>query len=132
MRLWKCWNPKCADKQGIPGHDFTSEDHVGTCDKCGLKSDDARFGKLIVPRVVIHFDAPSGIVEGAGVNYAACSAEFTRTKGYRMSGEPVAVNCPLCRETEVFKKHDHDAKLHPDYDVPVEIKQDGSMVLQTK
>lgn len=131
MRLWKCWNPKCADKLGMPGHDFVGDDAAGKCDRCGLQSDDKRFGHLIVPRVVIHFDAPSGIVEGHGVGYAACEPERTREKGYRMTGEPVAVTCPACRGSEAFAKADHDAKLHPDYDVPVELKADGTMILKT-
>ena len=132
MRLWKCWNAKCADKPGMPGHDFVGEDAVGKCDKCGLASNDPRFGRLIVPRVILHFDAPSGIVDGAGVNYAACEPERTRAKGYRMTGEPSAVTCPACRGTEAFAKADRETHIHPDYDLPIEINADGTMVLKTK
>lgn len=117
MRLWRCVNAKCWD-EGKQGHDFTSEGPVGQCDKCGVRSDDKRFGSVIVPRVVIHYHPPSGVVEHIGTGSTACRPGEPAHK-YRSSGAPTAVNCPLCMETDVFKANLAEISLHPDYDVPM-------------
>lgn len=115
MRLFRCVNPKC--REGIQhGHDFTAEGPVATCPKCGVKSNDPKFGHIIVPLVVIHFNPPSGVVEGIGAGFAACEPTVP-IAGLRATGVPSVVNCPKCIETEAYKKAFAVVSLHPDYDV---------------
>lgn len=129
-RFWRCYNPKCqpADAK-VPGFDFISEHKMGQCPKCGIEKG-TRFGGFIVPLVVVHFDAPSGVVEGRGVGYAACDVTRDTRKGYRMTGEPAAVNCPLCKDTAAFKGQETEVALHPDYDLPISEIKGGKYVTE--
>lgn len=118
MKLWRCYNGKCSDKPGIPGHDFAND--TGKCDRCGVDPSDKRFGYVITARVVLHFDAPSGIVDGRGVGYIACDPSKAVGK-FRSTGDPNVVNCPACQATESFKAAIVGDAVHPDFDVPVTI-----------
>lgn len=118
MKLWKCYNPKCAPN-GVPGFDFAAD--AGVCPKCGVDIKHPRFGRFIAARVVIHFDPPSGVVEGVGMGRPACLPNEPPGGKYRMTGHHLAVTCPACQQAPEYLTAATEASIHPDYDVPVDI-----------
>ena len=120
MGLWRCWNPRCTDGPK-PGFDFEAAavGDVGECPKCHVKSNDPRFGNLIVRRVVIHFDPPHEAIDGATLAVCACDGKprFPR----KTSNAWPAVTCPVCMQTPAFAaaKAAESAEVHPDFAVPI-------------
>jgi hypothetical protein len=117
MRFWRCYNPNCSDRGGIPGHDFTAD--VPVCDKCNVDGRNPRFASLISPVVVIHFDPPSA-VPGYGEGHLACNPT-QGIRGHMATGDPDAVNCPACRKTPVWENASKGKAVDPRYDLPIEI-----------
>src|SRR5689334_1163052 len=115
MKLWKCYNPSCCDKPGVPGHDFAAE--LPVCDACGTDARVPRFANLIVRRVVIHFEPPSH-VEGMGAGHLACQPKADPQK-YRRTGSAIDVNCPVCVATDAWRQAEKVAQMSPDHDVPL-------------
>lgn len=134
MKLYRCYNGKCVDN-GVPGFDFEAADgQPAKCPKCGVDKTDPRFGRIIVDRVQMHFDAPSGIVDGRGVGYIACDPS-KRVGKYRATGSPGAVTCVACKATESFRAAAlaNSEEVHPDYQVTATVDQEkGTIVLATK
>jgi len=109
-KLLRCLNPLCADERGQP-HGFVSPEPK--CPKCGIEAKHPRFGGMIQRLAKIHFDPPAG-VPGFGCGHRAC--ETTRTIAAQAdaagnpepfhggTGDPDAVTCPECRETEAWKQ----------------------------
>lgn len=114
-RTWRCYNPACADVEGIPGHDFDVEAGKAKCDRCGIAEDDPRYGGKLVALAVIHWEAPS-VVEGMGVGYPACAPNATAAQAGRVhrTGSPKAVTCHACKETPAFQEALAASKLSAD------------------
>ena len=133
MKIYRCYNGKCSD--GVPGFDFEApEGAPAKCPKCGVDKTDPRFGRIIVDRVQMHFDAPSGVVEGRGVGFIACDPS-KRVGKYRATGSPGAVSCVACKATESFKAalKSSSEELHPDYQVTATVDPEkGTITLATK
>jgi len=98
MVSFRCYN--CVNAKGLPGKDFEAEATKPTCPACGLNGLDARFKHYIVLLETIHFDPPHPVVKNMGCGVMACGIP---ERG-RFTGEPLVVNCPACRATEVWKK----------------------------
>lgn len=132
-RLFRCYNPKCADSAALPGHDFAAEEPK--CPKCKTSADHPRFGHLITPLKLIHFEVESA-VGGAGVGYPACqqpTGNENNVRGnFRSSGAPDAVNCPACRETKAFKAALHAQKFDPADDIPLKVNLASGVLVKSK
>lgn len=98
---------KCSTKEPF---EFWAEQPV--CPQCGLRRDDARLGQFLIPLHVIHFDPPEIPALMKGKNVRACEPAVaiqtpldTRNNPTRHggTGDPRAVTCPQCKETEAFK-----------------------------
>jgi hypothetical protein len=110
-RLWHCFN--CST-------DFESPRDL--CPQCGADGQDPRAGGIIAPRVVIHLDPPHAILLGRGLNTYACNPAIrVGSKGTRASGDPSAVNCPLCRETAIWKELDEASRVPHAYRIPARV-----------
>lgn len=126
MKLWKCYN--CPSSSGVPGRDFTAATPV--CPACGLDGTDKRLNHLIVPCKIIHFDAPHPIAKDRGVGVLACGTPWKG--GLRVSGDPVAVNCPACvasesyRATKAAQEEGEELLLPESINPPIEITPDGA------
>jgi predicted nucleic-acid-binding Zn-ribbon protein len=120
MKLWRCYNAKCSET-GIPGFDFeVPETEKPKCPKCGITREMPRFSHLLVERVQIHFDAPSGIVDGIGKGFIACDPSKLVGK-YRATGAPSAVTCAACKATEAYKAAVTADSVHPDFEVTANV-----------
>lgn len=118
-KRYRCLNPRCSDRPGIPGHEFVSDE--GKCDKCGTRQDDTRTGRYIHTLKVLHYDPPSA-VEGVGKGYIACDPQRDLAKQpARYTGFAPEVNCPACRETEEWKQANKEALLLDEDDFPVAV-----------
>jgi hypothetical protein len=105
MKLLRCY--ACLNEKGIPGFDFEADDRV--CPRCNIDGKNPRFEQFIVTREVVHFDAPVDhpmLKYEMGVGFAACNEKISiaTSNNVRFSGDPRAVNCPRCRETDIYKK----------------------------
>ncbi len=129
MKGFRCYN--CDNEHGNPGLDFLGDEPK--CPQCGLDGTDKRYKHLFAALKVIHFDAPDpSLVKGSGritrgVGHAACNPEIKVGK-VMASGEPNAVNCPACKDTEVWKLADKTSKLNPEDDFPVELDLAGTVL----
>lgn len=134
---YRCYNPKCADKPGVPGHVFLVAPGAPVqCDRCGIKGDDPRFARFLTELVLVHFEPPSGVVDGVGAGYVACAptASMEKTAAVRRSGAVDAVTCPDCRETAVFLAENSKERMSADEalrQVPIEINtKTGTMEIK--
>lgn len=132
-KLFRCY--ACKNEKGLPGRDFTAE--LPVCE-CGIDARLPRFAHLIVTREVIHFDAPFDhpeLCHSMGVGYPACDPAKKIGEQFRASGEPLAVNCPVCIETAAFKKKQADADTRgvvPERDTPIlNVEPGGGIVLES-
>jgi predicted nucleic-acid-binding Zn-ribbon protein len=112
-----CVNP--LSKRKDKGLDFWADAPI--CVKCGVDGDKER--NVIVPLRTVHFMAPHPVIEDRGCGVIACGAEFA---GVMHSGEPDAVNCPNCRNTEAWKIADKIKNTSADEVVFVEANENGS------
>jgi hypothetical protein len=117
-KLFRCTNGNCVDAQGAPclfAHVETPDNLDPTCPKCGTKANDPKHGRIIVRMTAIHFDAPSHVATH-GVGFRACDPTKRIQVGggiipgleapnpfHGGTGDPDAVNCPECRQTEAWK-----------------------------
>ena len=113
MKMFRCL--ACPDEAGKP-HEFTAEKPI--CPRCGLDGTQPRDAELILLLTVIHFDAPSR-VPNRGVGYLACQPDTPLGRGHVATGLPAVVNCPACRETEAFTRHDAAVSFDPRHDIRV-------------
>ena len=108
MASWRCMNSRCGDPAQRPGFDFEAEGKVVKCPKCGLSSDDVRFGGMLLKLTVIHYDPPHPIVGGAGLGYPLCEpsarVQDLHRKKEAATGEPGVVNCKKCLAHVDFPK----------------------------
>lgn len=113
--LHRCYNEKCADKPGRPGHDF--EDPAGKCDRCGVDPTDARHGGQVVKLTIVHLELPSDTSPRIGSGKLACG--FVSPKVQRRTSEAAAVSCPACKASAEFAtvKAAQSDDVHPDYNV---------------
>lgn len=77
------------------------------CVECGVDSQKDPADRGIVQEIaMIHFDPPSRR-PGQGLGYAACdSKKKIGTPKCQFTGEPTAVTCKACQESEAFKAAD--------------------------
>jgi len=75
------------------------------CPKCVADKAIPRYASLIAEIVMIHFDAP-GDLPGYGSGVMACEPTMTipNKRGDRATGEPSAVTCPMCKQTDAWKE----------------------------
>ena len=99
MKLWKCVN--CVAPNGTHGVDFFADKPV--CPTCKTDGTDKRFGRMIVACRITHFDPPHPTVNNAGLGVLACDPT-KRLGGAMATGDPGVVTCPLCRQSEAWKK----------------------------
>ena len=99
---YRCQNPLCAGKPDF----WVDTDKVAACPCCEISITDKRFGKVISPLVVMHFEPPSHVA-GYGRGHYACDpgkvVVQVATRGRELAtGEPRAVTCPSCKETAAY------------------------------
>ncbi len=128
VKAYRCYNPKCADKPDIPGHDFLAA--AAACDRCGIKAADPRFGRFLTELVLIHYEPPSGVVDGIGADHVACLPERP-AGGLRRTGAPSAVTCPACRGTDAWKRDSTPAAVKPEDDLTLTIDPATGVVTAT-
>lgn len=115
---------KCGQDKPI-AFEFVSE--TGVCPGCGLNAKD---NPMVVGALVcIHFDPP-GDARGVGKRYRACDpdcgitiqhvhhADVGRHAG---SGDPGAVTCPACMDTEIYKSELGERKGWTPFDAAREV-----------
>jgi len=104
MGLWRCQSPSCSeDLHGRLGFDFEADQPK--CPKCARTNIPGR-PERITKLAVIHYDPPTEeIVDGfkRGLNEWACQPGKT-WKGGHATGDAIAVNCPACKKTEIWRK----------------------------
>ena len=122
MGLWMCLNSRCYSPNGKVGFSFESDQPV--CPKCEINKNDTELGHFIVERVTIHYDPPHPKVNGKGKGYISCDKtvkvfEVAR-RGQQASGEPIAVNCSKCKESDEWPKDwvEMDPSRVPDMILP--------------
>lgn len=101
MAPYRCYI--CVNDRGIPGQEFAASPARGklvVCPRCGL-GEHPRDAAMIVKLETIHFDAPTNN-PARGVGHAACDAKLM-AGAVRLTGEPVAVSCPACVRTEIYR-----------------------------
>lgn len=116
-RLYRCYNPPCADSDGIPGHDFVGIEPV--CDRCGADQRDPRLGRFVINLKVIHWDPPQPKHPSVGQGIRACDGQLISAG--MASGDPLAVNCPACRQIEQFRAALKQAHVRPEDDLHLEL-----------
>lgn len=120
-RFYRCYNPNCTEHPAkMPGYDFTAD--VPVCPKCKVDARQPRFSHLIVPLVIIHFDPPSQ-VPGYGVGELACDGK--PSAGRMATGDPEVVNCPACRQTDVWKEAQKGKAVDPRFDFNIDVTPEG-------
>ena len=107
-RLWHCFN--CSTN-------FQAAKDL--CPNCGADGKDPKAGGVIAPRMVIHLDPPHAILHSKGLGFHACDPTAqVGTKGMRATGDPMAVTCPACMETDAFKALQGNLDVPHAYRVP--------------
>lgn len=112
MPMWICGNCDGARHQetGVPARGFEFEADAPVCPQCGVdRRKGGVYAGVILEREAIHFDPPHPEMprlRGSGVK--ACDGKplgtfVTDTKLVMGSGDRLAVTCPKCKETDVFK-----------------------------
>ena len=80
------------------------ESNRAYCATCKLDPAKApRFANLLVEIHLIHFDAPHPYIKRRGKGHLACRPNVP-VYGSRATGQASVVTCPLCRETEDWKR----------------------------
>lgn len=126
MAAYRCYNPDCADEDGMPGFAFDSDAPV--CPKCKL--DRRTDGKdAIVPLVAIHLLIPdkAGPIRGAfGKRWSAlCDnrLKLDRDAKFRATPDPSAVTCKACIQHADFPEDVDLKSMIPDWQVGKELKE---------
>jgi len=75
------------------------------CPKCVADKAIPRYAPLISEVVMIHFDPPGDLPEyGRGSLACDPATPIPNRKGDRASGEASAVTCPMCKQTDEWKR----------------------------
>jgi hypothetical protein len=127
-KRYRCLNLKCADKTGIPGHEFVSDKPV--CDRCGTDQNHPRFGRYIHTLKVIHFDPPSHI-DGEGMGFLACDPKRALLNA-RATADPTVVNCPLCLDTDAWRTANKQRGVLEEDDFSVRINLPNGAVAKSE
>jgi len=145
LRYYRCYS--CKNDTGAFGKDFEvrTEDSAPlvklpdntqglavTCPTCQLSNLDPRHGGNVVSVVCVHFEPPrTKDTHGReGCGHIACDTgvrvQAHRPKGQELyaSGEPLAVNCPKCKESKAYKEMTLGG-IHPSFDVPLPADEKG-------
>lgn len=102
--MWRCLNPKCADTDLRPGHEFVFEGDPNDvkCPKCGITlKHPANIARYLHSLVPVHYLPPDPIIETEPGLEMACQPGKPRSG--MQTAEPQAVTCPMCLETEAYK-----------------------------
>jgi hypothetical protein len=100
MAMFRCLNPDCSDNPHKVQFDFWADKPL--CPSCGTDGETAD-GKNVVGLITtIHYDPPHTKRKNCGKNTLACMPERS-VFGLAATGEPSVVNCPKCKETDVYK-----------------------------
>jgi len=99
MPLYRCYGCRTEFEAAKP-----------VCEACGMDaSANPRDKDMVVRLTVIHFDPP-GRRPGVGLNHAACDASIKLgAPKCQFTSEPVAVTCPKCKESDVYKAADGES-----------------------
>ena len=143
-RTYRCY--ACNNETGAFGREFTvdfedrtplvklpdgRQGEAVTCPNCGMQNTNPHLGANVVELRVLHFEPPltKSMFGRAGRGTIACNPEVKVTnpdesKRVFATGEPLAVNCPACKETEEYKEQTGGG-LHPAFDVPLPADEKG-------
>lgn len=127
MKLYRCYG--CDDKKGQPGLDFESDTPV--CPNCGADPrSDPRDATIVIELANIHFEPPHPKRKGRGCGHLACDPKKSVPCGEstKFTGEPSAVTCKRCRESDVWKQQAGDGEPPPivkEADKPVSVSPEG-------
>lgn len=102
MGLWRCRNQRCSTAGPAERPSFEFEADAPTCPKCGVDKRQPDGLHVIAAVAVIHYDPPHERVDGRGRNTLACQPKRP-VMGLHATGETARVNCPRCRDTDVYK-----------------------------
>jgi hypothetical protein len=118
MKLWRCTH--C-------GTDFEAEEFY--CEKCDLDPKaDPRLEQFAQELVVLHYEPPSRF-RGLGIGRIACNLNAS-VAGLRRTGDPLAVNCSRCKETEQFKRDYRTVKVLPEYDMELGLDEKTQTIVR--
>ncbi len=106
MMLWRCVNEECDQT----GFEFESEEN--RCPHCKL----CRCQDLVYVHYIVPAEGP--IKTGLGNRMIACDPN--RKTLPQSTGERVAVSCPKCKATDIFKEDERDKVSN---DVPLFLQQ---------
>lgn len=121
MTMWRCLNPKCADSDKKPGHEFTFEGDPKTvaCPKCGITpAHPASIARYLHQLTPIHYEPASEIVDAEGCGEVCCQPGVTTPVGMRTLSVD-AVTCPACLQSARYlaaKGKVADLKVVPEGD----------------
>lgn len=122
MQLLRCLNMNCSrDPHGRPQFDFVLEDTAPPiCPEC--QTDMRQRPDFVIKRKLMHYDPPHPKLANRGQGKAACGqGGWTPNAGIGYTGDPGAVNCPRCRETEAWKTNAVESGVAEKFDFPIEI-----------
>lgn len=128
-RIYRCYG--CKNEKEMLGVDFTCDSENVVCPGCGLKQSDPAAGAAIVAVTILHYEPPFNhpeIGKKQGCGHIACDPNTPTGNGNCVyTGDPRVVNCPLCKQTTIYKSM--AAKFgNALFDIPVQVKPDGVYV----
>lgn len=147
VRRYRCYECLSPERKAIgkPGYEFEVLSTVENpaCPSCGTPIKSDRGERVIHPISVIHFEAPAkaapnsiraktassagrggGMYLNTGSGVIACNTSRVSTGKIHTSGEPKAVTCPKCKETDVYKTMTKGT-IDERFDLPVVADNDG-------
>ena len=125
-RIYRCYG--CKNESGMLGVDFTCDSENVVCPGCKLMASNPVAGGAITAVSILHYEPPYNhpeIGKKQGCGHIACDPNTPTGNGQCVyTGDPRVVNCPLCKNTEIFKAM--AAKFgNPVLDLRVDVKPDG-------
>ncbi len=101
LQPFRCLNEDCSESLHAPEFNFAAESP--TCPKCNSPA-------KVIKLTPVHYlvNDTTGLIRTAnGTRKIVCKPTVRRMSADNVcSGERLAVTCPDCRETAVFKAHD--------------------------
>lgn len=102
LRIWRCHYDRCPGDPHDPAKPMTFEAKDGVCPRCkaDVRKPGYRGVVALIERIHLMVRSDEGMRR-----FAACDPTIVRDgKVNRGTGEPNAVTCPQCQQTEVYRK----------------------------